>query len=103
MDYYQNLYFAIDKLIENGEDADVIFDNIIDHLAYRAEDYQSKANSFSSLLNLTRNDDPVGSVPHEPSWKSVFDDMDDINKAYMSESADKFMNFVKNLDFGNDK
>ena len=103
MDYYQNLYFAIDKLIESGEDADVMFDNIIDHLAYRAEDHQSKANSFTSLLNLTRNDDPVGSVPHESSWKNVFDSMSDINREYMSGTADEFMQFVKDLDFKSDK
>ena len=103
MDYYQNLFFSIDKLIESGEDADVMFDNIIDHLAYRAEDHQSKANGFSSLLNLTRNNDPQSTVPQRPDWEEIYDGMSQINKEFMSRSPNEFMQFVKDLDFNNDK
>ena len=103
MDYYQNLYFAIDQLIEGGEDADVIFDNIIDHLAYRAEDYQSKANSFKSLLDLTRNNDPVSSLPERPDWEEIYGGMSDINKTLMSGSPDDFLSFIRDMKFESDK
>ena len=103
MDYYQNLYFAIDQLIESGEDADVMFDNIIDHLAYRAENYQSKANSFTTLLNLTRNNDPKDTIPQGPDWQEVYGNMNDISKEFMSGSADEFMDFIRDMGFSNNK
>ena len=76
MDYYQNLYFALDQLIESGEDADVVFDAIVDHLAYRAEEAQRKADGFRGLLNLTRNENPVetipDNVPQRPDWEEIY-------------------------------
>ena len=109
MDYYQNLYFAIDTLIQSGESADVIFDNIIDHLAYRAEDSQRLAESFSQLLDLTRNNNPLETIPHEaPAEMAVderietmYDNMNEINKTYMSGIPDDFMDFIREMGFSN--
>ena len=115
MDYYQNLYFALDQLIESGEDADVVFDAIIDHLAYRAEEAQRKAEGFRGLLNLTRNENPVETIPdalydedalgavHEapakPNWEDIYGGMSDINKQFMSRSPDDFLDFIRDIKF----
>ena len=103
MDYYQNLYFALDQLIESGEDADVVFDAIIDHLAYRAEEAQRKADGFRGLLNLTRNENPVETIPDEvpqrPNWEEIYGGMNEINKEFMSRSPDDFLDFIRDIKF----
>jgi len=103
MDYYQNLYFALDQLIESGEDADVVFDAIIDHLAYRAEEAQRKAEGFRGLLNLTRNENPVetipDNVPQRPDWEEIYGGMSEINKEFMSRSPDDFLDFIRDIKF----
>ena len=103
MDYYQNLYFALDKLIESGEDADVVFDAIIDHLAYRAEEAQRKAEGFRGLLNLTRNENPVetipDNVPQRPDWEEIYGGMNEINREFMSRSPDDFLEFIRDIKF----
>ena len=103
MDYYQNLYFSLDQLIESGEDADVVFDAIIDHLAYRAEEAQRKAEGFRGLLNLTRNENPVetipDNVPQRPDWEEIYGGMSEINKEFMSRSPDDFLDFIRDIKF----
>ena len=103
MDYYQNLYFALDQLIESGEDADAVFDCIIDHLAYRAEEAQRKADGFRGLLNLTRNENPVETIPDEvpqrPNWEEIYGGMNEINKEFMSRSPDDFLDFIRDIKF----
>ena len=103
MDYYQNLYFSLDQLIESGEDADVVFDAIVDHLAYRAEQAQRKADGFRGLLNLTRNENPVetipDSLPQRPDWEEIYGGMSDINKEFMSRSPDDFLEFIRDIKF----
>ena len=103
MDYYQNLYFALDQLIESGEDADVVFDAIIDHLAYRAEEAQRKAEGFRGLLNLTRNENPVETIPDEvpqrPNWEEIYGGMNEINREFMSRSPDDFLEFIRDIKF----
>ena len=103
MDYYQNLYFALDQLIESGEDADVVFDAIIDHLAYRAEQAQRKADGFRGLLNLTRNENPVetipDNVPQRPDWEEIYGGMNEINREFMSRSPDDFLEFIRDIKF----
>ena len=103
MDYYQNLYFALDQLIESGEDADVVFDAIVDHLAYRAEEAQRKADGFRGLLNLTRNENPVetipDNVPQRPDWEEIYGGMSEINKEFMSRSPDDFLDFIRDIKF----
>ena len=103
MDYYQNLYFALDQLIESGEDADVVFDAIVDHLAYRAEEAQRKADGFRGLLNLTRNENPVetipDNVPQRPDWEEIYGGMSEINKEFMSRSPDDFLDFIRDMKF----
>ena len=103
MDYYQNLYFALDQLIESGEDADVVFDAIVDHLAYRAEEAQRKADGFRGLLNLTRNENPVETIPDEvpqrPNWEEIYGGMNEINKEFMSRSPDDFLDFIRDIKF----
>ena len=103
MDYYQNLYFALDQLIESGEDADVVFDAIIDHLAYRAEEAQRKAEGFRGLLNLTRNENPVetipDNVPQRPDWEEIYGGMNEINREFMSRSPDDFLEFIRDIKF----
>ena len=103
MDYYQNLYFALDQLIESGEDADVVFDAIIDHLAYRAEEAQRKAEGFRGLLNLTRNENPAETIPDEvpqrPNWEEIYGGMNEINREFMSRSPDEFLDFIRDVKF----
>ena len=103
MDYYQNLYFALDQLIDSGEDADVVFDAIVDHLAYRAEEAQRKADGFRGLLNLTRNENPVetipDNVPQRPDWEEIYGGMSEINKEFMSRSPDDFLDFIRDIKF----
>lgn len=103
MDYYQNLYFALDQLIESGEDADAVFDAIVDHLAYRAEEAQRKAEGFRGLLNLTRNENPVETIPDEvpqrPNWEEIYGGMNEINREFMSRSPDEFLDFIRDIKF----
>ena len=103
MDYYQNLYFSLDQLIESGEDADVVFDAIVDHLAYRCEEAQRKADGFRGLLNLTRNENPVetipDNVPQRPDWEEIYGGMNEINKEFMSRSPDDFLDFIRDIKF----
>lgn len=114
---YDRLYDTINELVDVGEDPDRLYDCVIDHFAFMAEDAARREKAYSSLLNKFRDNDPILTVPEAEKkseaidWdvdevgldptKGVdfFDGMSDINKSLMSEDADRFLDFVKNIKF----
>ena len=60
-----------------------------------------QANTFKTMLDTFRHDNPAdtlfGGDIDEPT--TPFDDLNDINKAYLLEDRDKLMEFIQNVNF----
>ena len=107
---YRMLYKAIDSLLDEGEDPDVLFDTLVCYFAEESERHQKRARQFKSLLDHTRSNDPSESVPEattppetyspyykrpeRPSW-DVFGDISDLSKDYLSSNANKFIDELR--------
>jgi len=121
---YDTIYDAINDLVTVGEDPDRLFDCIVDHFAFMAEDGARRQKAYGALLNRFRDNDPILTIPEAPvdvtetpekeseaiEWDvddvpldpkdkiDFFGNMNDINRAIVSEDADRFMSFLQNLD-----
>ena len=124
---YDTIFDAINDLVTVGEDPDQLFDCIIDHFAFMAEDGARRQKAYGALLNKFRDNDPILTIPEEPAevtepveatekvseaieWDvdevpldpkdkiDFFGNMNDINRSIMSENADEFLNFLKKMD-----
>ena len=96
---YNNLFNVLNELTER-ESPEVIFDRIVEDFAMNAEYYMGKADTFKSMLDTFRHDNPAETIPEfkvtDP--KVVIEDLyggiTDINKQYMLEDRDKLMDFL---------
>lgn len=121
---YDTIFDAINDLVSVGEDPDRLFDGIVDHFAFMAEDGAMRQRAYSALLNRFRDNDPILTIPEAPvaatetpekeseaiEWDvdevpldpkdkiDFFGNMNDINRAIVSEDADQFMNFLQNME-----
>lgn len=123
---YDSIFDAINDLVTVGEDPDQLFDCIIDHFAFMAEDGARRQKAYGALLNRFRDNDPIMTIPDEPTeptepvveekvseaiaWDvedvpldptekiDFFGNMNDINKSIMSEDADRFIDFLRKID-----
>ena len=121
---YDAIFDSINDLVLLGEDPDRMFDCIVDHFAFMAEDGARRQKAYGALLNKFRDNDPILTIPEAPVeatespekeseavlWDvdevpldpkdkiDFFGNMNDINRAIVSEDADQFMSFLKNLE-----
>ena len=107
---YRMLYKAIDSLLDEGEDPDVLFDTLVCYFAEESERHQKRARQFKSLLDHTRSNDPSETIPEattppetdnpyykrpeRPSW-DVFGDISELSKDYLSSNANKFIDELR--------
>ena len=101
---YNNLFNVLSELTEH-ESPEVIFDHIVENFAMSAEYHMGQADTFKSMLDAFRHDNPVETVSDlsitPPSENvDVWSRMSDINRQYMLEDRDQLMDFLssaKNL------
>ena len=98
---YINLFNVLSELSEH-ESPEVIFDRIVEDFAMSAEHHMGKANTFKSMLDTFRHDNPVETVPDAPTPPDVEDlygGISDINRQYMLEDRNNLMEFLKSANF----
>lgn len=104
---YINLFNVLDELTEH-ESPEVIFDRIVEEFAMSAEHHMGKADTFSSMLNTFRHNNPMETIPDEveevevPTTLSVEDlygGVSDINRQYMLADRDNLLEFMQNVRF----
>ena len=59
---YINLFNVLSELSEH-ESPEVIFDRIVEDFAMSAEHHMGKANTFKSMLDTFRHDNPSETIP----------------------------------------
>ena len=94
---YINLFNVLSELTEH-ESPEVIFDRIVEDFAMSAEHHMGKANTFKSMLDTFRHDNPVETVPKAPlppTTEDLYDGLTDLNRQYMLEDRDQLMDFLK--------
>jgi len=97
------LFDVLNELAEH-EEPEVIFDRIVDDFAFNAEYHMGKADTFKSMLDVFRHDNPAETIPHDeipdfPSLEEMYGGISDINREYLLGDRDKFMEFMKNVNF----
>lgn len=98
---YANLFNVLNELSEY-ESPEVIFDRIVEDFAMSAEYHMGQAETFKSMLDTFRHDNPVDTVlsePVKPSFEDLYGGVDDINRQFLLEDRDKFMELMKNINF----
>ncbi len=96
---YINLFNVLRELTEH-ESPEVIFDRIVEDFAMSAEYHMGQADTFKSMLDTFRHDNPAETIPEidvtEPKVviEDLYGGMTDINKQYMLEDRDKLMDFL---------
>ena len=63
-----------------------------------AEHHMGKANTFKSMLDTFRHDNPANTVPDGLS-EELYGGISDINREYMLEDRDKLTEFMKSIKF----
>lgn len=111
---YAILFDSLDELSEI-DSADDIFDKIVDYFALRVEQAREDVATFTDMLRTFRKDNPIDSIPNEvppadpidrtvsrperPDWDVIFNDLSDINKAFLSSNENSVTDFLKNIQF----
>ena len=108
---YDRIFDSITELVDAGEDPNRLYDCIIDHFAFMAEDSARRQKAYSALLNKFRENDPILTVPEEqedpgvdltspPTFEEIYGGMNEINRNFMSENQDILEEFMRstNLD-----
>ena len=98
---YINLFNVLQELTEH-ESPEVIFDRIVEDFASSAEYHMGQADTFKCMLDTFRHDNPVDTVPSEPvkpSFDDLYGGVNDINRQFLLEDRDKFMELMKNIKF----
>ena len=99
---YINLFNVLRELTEH-ESPEVIFDRIVEDFAMSAEYHMGQADTFKSMLDTFRHDNPAETIPEvkvtDPKVviEDLYGGMTDINKQYMLEDRDKLMDFLKGM------
>ena len=97
---YAILFDVLGELTEH-ESPELIFDRIVGDFAYSAEYHMGQADTFKSMLDTFRHDNPTETVPNtvSPGDEDLFGGVDDINRHYMLEDQDKLMEFIRTANF----
>ena len=111
---YINLFNVLDELTEH-ESPEVIFDRIVEEFAMSAEHHMGKADTFSSMLNTFRHNNPMETIPEaseateepqsamydapELNWDSVLEQTDPRKRGLMSADSDAFKAFLDQMNF----
>ncbi len=111
---YINLFNVLDELTEH-ESPEVIFDRIVEEFAMSAEHHMGKADTFSSMLNTFRHNNPMETIPEvsettetapegmydapELNWDVVLANADPRKRHLMSADSDAFRDFLDQMNF----
>jgi hypothetical protein len=97
---YVMLFDVLGELTEY-ESPELIFDRIVEDFAASAEYHMGQADTFKSMLDTFRHDNPVETVPDTvpTEVEDLFGGVDDINLHYMLEDQDKLMDFIRTANF----
>ena len=111
---YAMLFDVLGELTE-FESSDVIFDRIVEDFAMSAEYYMGQADTFNSMLNTFRHNNPMETIPEasedtetpetamydapELNWDSVLEQTDPRKRALMSADSDAFKAFIDQMNF----
>ena len=99
---YANLFNVLNELSEY-ESPELIFDRIVEDFAMSAEHHMGKADTFKSMLDTFRHDNPVDTIPNlvvtspQPKAEDLYGGVSDINRQYMLEDRDNLMDFLKGI------
>lgn len=90
---YNNLFNILSELAEH-ESPEVIFDRIVEDFATSAEYHMGQADTFKSMLDTFRHDNPGETVPDAltpPTSQELMDKLSPINRQYMLEDHDEIV------------
>ena len=104
---YDLLFDAITELVDAGEDPDRLFDCVVDHFAFMAEDAARRQKTYGALLNKFRSNDPIVSLPEAdnvdltapPTFEDLYGGVTDMKKNFMSENQDILNEFMRSVQF----
>ena len=111
---YINLFNVLDELTEH-ESAEVIFDRIVEDFAMSAEYHMGQADTFKTMLDTFRHENPANTIPEvssdtessvrdmydapELNWDTILANTDPRKRALMSADSDAFKAFLDQMDF----
>ena len=111
---YAMLFDVLGELTEY-ESSEVIFDRIVEDFAMSAEYHMGQADTFNSMLNTFRHNNPMETIPEasedtetpetamydapELNWDSVLEQTDPRKRALMSADSDAFKAFIDQMNF----
>ena len=104
---YTILFDVLNELTEH-DSSEIIFDRIVEDFAMSAEYHMGQADTFSSMLNTFRHENPAETIPEAtlevemppmPSVEDIYGGMSDINRQYMLEDRDNLLEFMQNVQF----
>ena len=108
---YINLFNVLSELTEH-ESPEVIFDRIVEDFATSAEHHMGKANTFKSMLDTFRHENPANTIPEgsqnieqemfdapEINWESMLANTDPRKRHLMSADSDAFNEFLEQIKF----
>ncbi len=111
-DYKETLYaslFSVLGELTEYESPELIFDRIVEDFAASAEYHMGQADTFKTMLDTFRHDNPAETVPDtvptavsgtvSPEVEDLFGGVHDINRQYMLEDQDKLMEFIRSAKF----
>ena len=104
---YDRIFDTINELVDAGEDPDRLYDCIIDHFAFMAEDAARRQQAYGALLNKFRDNDPIVTVPEDPgvnlttppSFEELYGGMAEPKQNFMSENQDILDEFMRSVRF----
>ena len=113
---YRLLYDAIDELLDQGEDPDILFDTLVCFFAEEAEKHQKRSRQFKTLLDHSRSESPSETIPEattppetsspyygrpkRPEWDEIFGDVTELSRDYLSSNANKFVDELRKRGYG---
>ena len=111
---YTILFDVLTELTEH-ESPELIFDRIVEDFAMSAEYHMGQADTFSTMLNTFRHNNPSETIPEvsddteapnpamydapELNLDSVLEQTDPRKRALMSADSDAFKAFVDQMNF----
>jgi hypothetical protein len=111
---YTILFDVMTELTEY-ESSELIFDRIVEDFAMSAEYHMGQADTFNSMLNTFRHNNPMETIPEvseatetpetamydapELNWDSVLEQTDPRKRALMSADSDAFKAFIDQMNF----
>jgi len=108
---YINLFNVLSELTEH-ESPEVIFDRIVEDFAMSAEYHMGRANTFKSMLDTFRHDNPSNTVPDDVSDlalgdynltllepESMLGGVNPFDREQLLEDRDQLLKFMSSVSF----